>query len=153
MKTLLEKHCSGQSGMVVDFGSQDINGTYRPLFGGQWNYVGVDLCEGKNVDIVMRPYEAPIESCSVDLVISGQSIEHCENPFRFVAEMARVLKPGGNIILIAPWRWCVHRYPIDCWRFLPDGMQCLFNEANILMVESAIVVDDCFSVGAKLRNG
>jgi SAM-dependent methyltransferase len=149
MDSLLRKHLSGASGTVVDFGSYDVNGTYRPLFGNAWKYLGADIEAGKNVDIVMRPYEAPLESDSIDLVVSGQAIEHCSNPFKFVKEMARVLKSGCQIILIAPWRWCVHRYPIDCWRFLPDGMACLFDEAGIIMVDSQIVVDDCYAVGVK----
>ncbi len=33
-----------------------------------------------------------------------------------VQAMKRLLKPGGYIILIAPWQYGIHRYPIDCWR-------------------------------------
>lgn len=149
MRSLINKHVRNASGTVVDFGSQDINGTYRPLFGKQWKYIGADLASGKNVDIVMQPYKIDIKDSSVDLVISGQTIEHCRNPFRLVGEMVRVLKRESHIILIAPFRWSVHRYPIDCWRFLPDGMQCLFDESGVTMVESKIIGDDCYAIGKK----
>jgi len=149
MESLLSRFVAGGSGDVVDFGSQDVNGTYRALFGSKWRYRGADLSAGKNVDIVMQPYSIVIDSDSVDLVISGQTIEHCRNPFLLVGEMVRVLKVGSPIILIAPFRWSVHRYPIDCWRFLPDGMQCLFDESGVKMAESKIIGDDCYAIGMK----
>ena len=40
-------------GKVLDVGSQDINGSYRPIFEAMnWSYTGLDVCRGKNVDIV-----------------------------------------------------------------------------------------------------
>ena len=144
-------------GVVVDAGSFDVNGTYRTLFGPSWKYFGVDTREGKNVDIVMvDEYRIPLFSDHADLVISGQTIEHCRNPFRLVGEMARVLKPGGAIIIIAPFKWSVHRFPIDCWRFLPDGMRCLFDEAGLKLDKSEIMPSknqndvDCYAVGWKI---
>ena len=143
-------------GTVVDVGSQDINGTYRGLFGPSWKYIGVDQVKGKNVDIVMTSeYSIPLSEESSDVVISGQTIEHCRNPFKLVSEMARILKPQGTMILIAPFKWSVHRYPIDCWRFLPDGMKCLFDNAGISLVKSEIMSSknpndvDCYAIGRK----
>jgi hypothetical protein len=39
--------------------------------------------------------------------------------------MVRVLKPNGQIFLIAPSRGYEHRYPVDCWRFYPDSYRAL----------------------------
>lgn len=58
-----------------------VNGSYRTLFNNpKWNYVGCDLEEGSNVDIVLNdPYDwKNIESNSYDVVISGQAFEHIE---------------------------------------------------------------------------
>lgn len=147
---------SFKRGIVVDVGSLDVNGTYRDLFGPEWKYVGVDIKPGKNVDLAMpSEYEIPFPDSSADLVISGQAIEHCRNPFKFVAEMRRVAKSGATIIIIAPFIWVPHRYPIDCWRFLPDGMKQLFVEAGLILQESKIeqgkkeMEQDCYAVGVK----
>ena len=45
--------------VILDLGSQDINGCYRPLFAlPPWKYVGVDLAAGPNVDVVLSdPYD------------------------------------------------------------------------------------------------
>lgn len=66
---------------VVDIGSQDVNGSYRPLFAQPgWEYVGVDMTIGRNVDIVLRnPYDwQELASHSADVVVSGQAFEHIE---------------------------------------------------------------------------
>lgn len=44
----------------------------------------------------------PFESDFFDLVVSLEGIEHLENPFQFVREVSRVLRPGGYFILSTP---------------------------------------------------
>jgi 2-polyprenyl-3-methyl-5-hydroxy-6-metoxy-1,4-benzoquinol methylase len=39
-----------------------------------------------------------------DSVVSFETIEHVPDPARFVAECARVLKPGGNFLVSTPNR-------------------------------------------------
>ncbi len=46
----------------------------------------------------------PLEDESVDLVFSGESIEHTRFPWRFLSECYRVLKPDGQIIITTPNR-------------------------------------------------
>jgi SAM-dependent methyltransferase len=112
---------------VIDIGSYDVNGSYRPLFDlPQVQYRGIDLEAGPGVDIVLEsPYRFPLASGSVDLIVSGQAFEHIEFFWVTWLEMDRVLKPGGMIFLIAPSRGSEHRYPQDCWRFYPDGYRAL----------------------------
>ncbi len=113
---------------IVDLGSQDVNGTYRPLFDGEaWTYTGIDMCAGKNVDIALaNPYHwRELRSASVDVLISGQAFEHIEFFWLTMLEIARVLKPNGLCCIIVPSGGFEHRYPVDCWRFYPDGLQAL----------------------------
>jgi hypothetical protein len=112
---------------VVDFGSYDVNGTYRGLFDHPgFTYTGVDLEEGPNVDLVMSsPSQVPLPDGSVDLVVSGQMLEHAPRFWEIFGEMARVLAPGGLMIPIAPSQGPEHRYPVDCYRFLPDSFSLL----------------------------
>ncbi|MBT7706387.1 class I SAM-dependent methyltransferase [archaeon] len=44
----------------------------------------------------------PIDDSSVDIVIAGEIIEHLINPFRFLLEIKRVLKSGGQLVLSTP---------------------------------------------------
>jgi SAM-dependent methyltransferase len=122
---------------VIDIGSYDVNGSYRPLFTKpQWRYRGVDLEAGPGVDLVLKsPYRLPIASGSIDLVVSGQAFEHVEFFWMTWLEMVRVLKPGGQVFLIAPSRGPEHRYPQDCWRFYPDGYRALARFGSCELVE------------------
>jgi SAM-dependent methyltransferase len=123
---------------VLDIGSCDINGSYRPLFQRpNWHYQGVDLSPGPNVDIALaNPYRwQGIKTCSVDVVISGQAFEHIEFFWLTWREMVRVLKPSGLIFLIAPSRGPEHRHPVDCWRFYPDGFRALAKYCDMELLE------------------
>ena len=94
---------------VVDIGSRDINGTYRELFP-ESNYFGVDIVEGPNVDIIMDSKEWN-ELKNVDVVISGQTLEHVINVTKLMKSIWNVLKPGGIICIIAPSAGPMHEPP------------------------------------------
>lgn len=124
---------------VLDLGSQDVNGSYRHLFSEPfWNYVGLDMAAGNNVDIVLRtPYAwKEVPSNSADVVISGQAFEHIQYMWITMLEIARVLKPGGICCILAPSSGPEHRYPVDCWRIYPDGMVSLANFAQMEIIEA-----------------
>ncbi len=119
---------------VLDVGSYDVNGCYRPLFDLQrYEYVGLDLEEGPNVSIVLpSPYDwSKVETDSFDIVISGQAFEHIEFFWKTMEEMTRVLKKNGLICIVAPNGFAEHRYPVDCYRFFTDGMVALARYVNL----------------------
>jgi len=132
---------------VLDVGSFDVNGTSRGSVPRSWKYIGVDLFKGKNVDVVMPgPFEIPFPRSTFSAIVSSSCLEHCANPFRLVKEMARVLKPGGYIFMVAPVNTPEHReiapigedsfVVLDCWRFYPDGFSCLFKEAKMKVIHT-----------------
>jgi SAM-dependent methyltransferase len=112
---------------ILDLGSCDVNGRYRYLFANpKWRYVGVDVAEGPNVDVILTaPYKWPFANEYADLIISGQAFEHIEFFWLSWLEMVRVLRKKGLIFLIAPSRGPEHPLPVDCWRFLPGGYRAL----------------------------
>ena len=124
---------------ILDLGSQDVNGSYRSLFSElPWSYAGIDMTAGKNVDIVLRtPYVwKEVASASVDVLISGQAFEHIQYFWITMLEVVRVLKHGGICCIIAPSSGPEHRYPLDCWRFYPDGMESLAHFAQMEVIEA-----------------
>lgn len=138
MRNLVEKYLFDRDVCrIYDLGSFDVNGCYRPLFERSgWTYQGLDLESGANVDIVMQnPYHLPLPTNSADLFISGQAFEHINFFWVTALEIARILKPGGMFFLIAPSRGPEHRYPVDCWRFYPDGYRALARYAGLELLE------------------
>jgi SAM-dependent methyltransferase len=51
----------------------------------------------------------PFAGGSFDLILSNEVIEHVADDRAAVAEMARVLRPGGRIVIFCPNRW----YPVE----------------------------------------
>lgn len=122
---------------VLYIGGADVNGSYRDVFSGtQFLYFGCDLLPNDGVSIVLEdPYKIPLDDRSMDIVVSGQMLEHCEFFWLSFAEMMRVLKTDGYLFLIAPSAGKIHRYPVDCYRFYPDGYRALAKYANCDLVD------------------
>jgi len=79
---------------VLDIGSLDVNGNNRFLFE-NCEYFGLDVGEGKNVDIVCpgHLYDAPSEY--FDIIISTEVFEHDLYYRETISNIMRMLKPGG----------------------------------------------------------
>lgn len=144
---------------VMELGSQDVNGSIRQVCPDNCIYTGLDMAEGKGVDIVLKdPYDLPFESNSVDVFLSSSCYEHSEFFWLSFLEIMRVLKNDGVFYLNTPSDGTVHRYPVDCWRFYPDSAQALahwakrngFNTAVLeTYVTSNCYWNDCVSVFIK----
>jgi 2-polyprenyl-3-methyl-5-hydroxy-6-metoxy-1,4-benzoquinol methylase len=135
---------------VADVGAADVNGTYKPLFARDgWEYVGFDQSPGKNVDVVMTAETIAERANSFDVVISGQTLEHVRMPWVWIHDVKALAKPGGLIWIIAPNTFQYHAYPLDCWRVFPDGLEALFEWAELEMIYSRMVGIDTFGLARK----
>jgi SAM-dependent methyltransferase len=134
MTELLTRYDGPQPADVLDVGAYDVNGTYRPLVEGLgWRYTGLDVAAGPNVDIVSRdPYRFAVLDGRYDVVMTGSTMEHVEAIWLWVPDLVRVLKPGGMLAIVTHWQFPEHRYPVDCWRIMPDGMRYLFDQTRQL---------------------
>jgi len=112
-------------------------------------YTGIDIKSGRNVDMVVKPYNWPFMDEFFDIVISGSTLEHVERFWDIIVEMARVLKRGGKMCVIAPFIWEEHHFPVDCWRFLPDGMKVLADISKLTLLDSYIVENTCIGIFSK----
>ena len=123
---------------VLEVGASEFTtGSYRSAFGRlPCDYVGVDIADGDGVDVVLDdPYHLPFDDGSFDIAVSGQTFEHNEQFWRTFAEMKRVLAPHGVLIVLAPSAGPEHRYPVDCYRLLPDSMTALAQSAGMSLVD------------------
>jgi len=75
--------------------------------------IGVDVSEvtcfhaRKKYGLDARPgtaEEIPLADKSVDVIVSFETIEHVSNPGRFLDQCARVLAPGGRLVISTPDR-------------------------------------------------
>jgi len=132
---------------ILDIGSRDINGTYHNLFINKdlWTYTGFDVEVGVNVDIV--GYENLLGVW--DVIICGQVLEHMPLPWVDVPLIVDHLTPEGLACFIAPCVFPEHRYPLDCYRYYPDGMRALLEWSGLSILECSIVGNDTFAICRK----
>lgn len=114
---------------IYEFGSflvpdQPVDGDLRPLFPGR-DYVGTDMREGPGVDRVLDLHGLDLPEGSVGTAISFDTLEHVRHPWRATAELRRVLRPDGVLMLSVPFNFPVHGYPDDYWRFTPQAVEVL----------------------------
>jgi SAM-dependent methyltransferase len=143
------RRTSRTSADVLDVGSYNVNGTFRPLVEQRgWNYTGLDTVAGPNVDVVAQdPFTFPFDGDIFDVVISGSTMEHVTAIWRWVPELVRVLKPGGLLAIHTHWKFPEHRYPVDCWRIMPDGMRYLFDMTRCLRDYDIRIANDMDIIG------
>jgi SAM-dependent methyltransferase len=117
--------------VIVEIGSAGPHPVLRSFAPATSKYIGIDMIEDKNVDIVVSdPYTLPFDDNSVDVVVSSSCFEHSEFFWLLFNDIVRVLRPGGIFYLNVPSNGNFHRYPVDCWRFYPDSAKALCNWAN-----------------------
>jgi len=130
---------------ILDIGSRRFSkhATYKKLFFKDYNYTGMDLEPGPNVDIV--GYENIVDM--YDVVISGQVMEHIARPWEWLKSLRKYYLK--YICIIAPNSHVEHRFPIDTYRYFPDGMRDLFDYAGIKVIEVYRSKGDTVGIGSK----
>lgn len=111
-------------GRVLEIGSQDINGTVRQYFEDATEYIGTDMQDGVNVDMVINNHDilARFGSDTFDTVIACEVLEHDRRFWKTAASLQAVLKPGGYLIITTPtFMFPIHRFPKDYYRFGEDA--------------------------------
>ncbi len=95
----------------------------------------VDGAGYPNVHVV-SPLEAlPFADASVDGIISMAVLEHVPDPAAQVAEMRRVLRPGGRVFCFVPFIQGFHASPSDYQRYTQSGLRALFRDFDVVDVK------------------
>jgi SAM-dependent methyltransferase len=81
---------------VLEVGSLDINGSIRPFFE-NCDYLGVDLGEGRGVDMVAKGEELDFPDGAFDTTASCECFEHNEKWAKTFQNMVRMTRPGGLV--------------------------------------------------------
>jgi SAM-dependent methyltransferase len=71
-----------------------------------------------------------------DSVVSTEVLEHGPEPAALVAEMARVLKRGGTLLLTVPFGFRLHEEPFDYYRFTPYSLRWMVERCGLRVVEA-----------------
>lgn len=126
-------------GILVDVGCG--SKPYKNLFKVQ-KYIGLDINQSghthtfEEIDIFYDGKSMPFEVNSVDSILCNQVFEHVFNPTEFLGEIHRILKPGGFLLLSAPFLWDEHEKPYDYARYSSFALTHLLEKNNFEIVKS-----------------
>ncbi len=103
---------------------------YQALLGARTTgWTGLDYADSAagqtRADVFGSALDMPFANESFDTILCTQVAEHVPEPGRLFAECARVLRPGGNLILTTPQTEEMHEQPHDYFRYTRYGLQYL----------------------------
>ena len=115
--------------------------------------IGIDLAPEAIDEVTRRGHrgicgtleDAALESDSVSLFLSMDTIEHLHHPGAAVREMARVLRPGGVLVIVTPdygsllrrvsgRNWVSFKIPEHVSYFSRNGMSRILRAADLEVV-------------------
>jgi SAM-dependent methyltransferase len=100
------KYCAHLDYVSQDFGQYSGGKgatTNEGLHSEQW--------DTSQIDLVSDITDIPVPDSSFDAVLCSEVLEHCPEPTHALDEFSRLLKPGGVLILTAPFGSNVHMAP------------------------------------------
>jgi SAM-dependent methyltransferase len=108
--------------------------TIEPLVG---EYVGLDMRPGPDVNVVSDAKCMPFADNEFHVILSSDCLEHVDWPRDVIREAYRVTKQGGLFYLTSVFDFEIHGYPDDYWRFTPNCIKQLLEDAGfkVLMYE------------------
>jgi SAM-dependent methyltransferase len=93
-----------------------------------------DFSAGPGVDDVMDVSAMTYPDNSFDAIICTQVLEHVQSPPRTVAELARVLAPGGHLFISAPQSAWLHNLPWHYFNPTRFGIELLLEQNGLTVV-------------------
>lgn len=150
----ISRHAPGVKGKVLDFGCG--SKPYEGLFVNRENYVGVDIAKsGHNhndskVDVFWDGKTLPFDDNFFDACVSFEVFEHVFNPEAVLAELKRVLKPGGSLVITTPFVYGEHEVPFDFARYTSFGLRHLLTEAGFQVKTLEKIGDENLAIGQLL---
>ena len=129
----LRTHAERITGAVYDLGCGD--SPYRDMTLRQADtYTGVDWQNSPHspsADVIAdlnEPIDLP--TACADTVLCFSVLEHLRRPDEFLQEAARLLRPGGVLLLQVPWQWTLHEMPYDYFRYSPTALTDMLTDSG-----------------------
>ncbi len=77
----------------------------------------------------------PFDDGAFDTVLLSDVLEHVPQPEHLCKEMARVLSPGGRVIINVPFYYWLHEHPHDYYRYTEFALRRFIEIAGLSLLE------------------
>ena len=114
-----KRFCGHLNYVAQDFGQYDGQGVKNSLQTGSW--------DNSKLDIVSDITEIPEPDGSFDAIMCVEVFEHIPEPIEALREFARLIKPGGTLIITAPVASLTHFAPY----YFYNGFSRFFYEKHL----------------------
>jgi SAM-dependent methyltransferase len=115
-------------GLILDAGAG--YGPWRPVLERYGRVIGVDLSAHGYAGATADLKKLPFRDGAFDAAFCSQVLEHERDPAALLAELGRVVKAGGTLVLTAPHLSRLHDAPRDYYRFTAEGLRFLAEGAG-----------------------
>lgn len=118
----LREQLRGIDGAILDLGAG-----LRPFAGLiPGRAIALDHRPRPEVDLIGDAHHLPFGDATLDAIVCTEVFEHLLDPPAAAAEICRVLKPGGRLVLTTRFCFPLHDRPADYWRFTSYTLERLF---------------------------
>lgn len=120
--------------------------SYMPLYSDVFSFAtGLDPDQNSAAEVRAVSQRLPFPNGSFDCVLATEVLEHVPEYGLAVQEIARVLRPGGQVLITWPLCYQLHDVPHDYCRFTEFRMEQLLRQTG-LNVEVLFRRGDLFAV-------
>jgi SAM-dependent methyltransferase len=131
-------------GRVLDVGCG--HKPYKSLFNFS-DYIGLEIDspenrKNKKADFFYDGRVMPFADGSFDTIVANQVLEHVFTPAEFIAELSRILRTDGGLLLSVPFVWDEHEQPFDYARYSSFGLRALLEQNGFAIIEHAKSISD-----------
>lgn len=127
----LERHAAGR---LLDAGAGDL--LYQPVVEPYVDsYESLDVIDNDALDYQQDLQDMDLDSGQFDTVFCRNVLEHVPRPSDSVAEIQRVLEPGGTTIITVPHLAYLHNEPYDYYRFTEHALREFCERADLEVVD------------------
>lgn len=125
-------------GRLLDLGCGRV-----PLFAAYRRHVGEIICVdwGRSLHGCLHldcsadlSAELPFGDSRFDTVILSDVLEHVPRPLLLWREIARVLAPGGRVLVSVPFYYPLHERPRDYYRYTEHGLRWLAEQSGMTVI-------------------
>jgi SAM-dependent methyltransferase len=118
----------------IGCGEQPLRAQIEGLGGG---YIGVDIEQNpqQTVEVVASITDLPLSDSAFDVIVCTEVLEHVSDTYTAFGELARVLRPGGHLIITVPFAYPLHEEPYDYVRLTPHQIRECAERVKLTVIE------------------